>query len=136
MAGGRPTKCTPELLEKTRDYIENYQHYGDLVPSIAGLAVEVGVRRETLHAWNGQEGKEEITNMLAEMLSIQERKLLSGGLGGDMNSNITKLMLCKHGYSDKQETALTGANGGPVQIHELSDLELAAKIEKLTSGKN
>ena len=135
MAGGRPTKCTPDLLEKTRDYIENYKDYGDLVPSVAGLSVEIGISRETAHKWKREaEIYPEFADMLIEMLSIQERKLLSGGLGGDMNSNITKLMLCKHGYSDKQETALTGANGGPVQIHELSDLELAAKIEKLTSS--
>ena len=129
MGAGRPTKCTPELLAKTRHYIDNYESYGDLVPSIAGLSVEVGVRRETLHAWNGQEGKEEITNMLAEMLSVQERKLLSGGLGGDMNSNITKLMLCKHGYSDKQETNFTGDL--TTGVYELTDTERSARIATL-----
>lgn len=117
MPGGRPTKCTPEMLKKTRDYIDNYEGYGDLVPSVAGLCVEIGISRETAHKWRREEEKyPEFAGMLMEMLSVQERKLLSGGLGGHMNSNITKLMLCKHGYSDKQETAITGANGGPVEL--------------------
>ena len=132
MATGRPTKCTPELLEKTRHYIDNYESYGDLVPSVAGLCVEIGISRETAHKWRREEEKyPEFAGMLMEMLSVQERKLLSGGLGGHMNSNITKLMLCKHGYSDKQETAITGADGGPVKMiaAEMSEEE-ASKIYK------
>jgi hypothetical protein len=34
---------------------------------------------------------------------LQERTLLNGGLGKDFNPVITKLVLGKHGYSDKQE---------------------------------
>ena len=130
MAGGRPTKCTPELLEKTRDYIDNYQDYDDLVPSVAGLSVEIGISRETAHKWRREEDKyPEFADMLIEMLSIQERKLLSGGLGGDMNSNITKLMLCKHGYSDKQETNFTGDL--TTGVYELTDTERSARIATL-----
>jgi len=116
MVSGRLTKYTPELLKAARYYMDNYQEAGDLVPSIAGMAVEIGVNRDTIHTWRKQEGKEIFSDMIDSMLSNQERKLLTGGLGGDMNSNITKLMLCKHGYSDKQETALTGPGGGPVQL--------------------
>jgi hypothetical protein len=49
----------------------------------------------------------------------QEKGLLKGGIEGTYNSTITKLMLTKHNYSDKQETALTGADGGPVQLQEI-----------------
>ncbi len=35
--------------------------------------------------------------------------LVDGGLNEDFNSTITKVMLTKHGYADRQE--LTGANG-------------------------
>ena len=45
--------------------------------------------------------------------------LANSGLKGDTNASITKLLLTKHGYSDKVENALTGADGGPVQIQEI-----------------
>ena len=130
MAAGQPTKCTPELLKKTRDYIDNYEEYGDLVPSVAGLSVELGISRESAHKWKREpETYPEFSYMLTEMLAIQERKLLSGGLGGNMNSNITKLMLCKHGYSDKQETNLTGDL--TTGVYELTDTERSARIATL-----
>jgi len=38
---------------------------------------------------------------------LQERKLICNGLMGDFNPAITKMMLTKHGYSDKMETDIT-----------------------------
>jgi hypothetical protein len=37
----------------------------------------------------------------------QERQLISGGLTNEFNSAITKMMLTKHGYTDKTETDIT-----------------------------
>ena len=59
--GGRPTKYTPELLAKAAEYIENYEDAGDEIPSIAGLAVVLKVRRETLHVWANEKGKEKFS---------------------------------------------------------------------------
>jgi hypothetical protein len=47
--------------------------------------------------------------MLGKVKNKQERMLLSGGLGNDYNSAITKLMLAKHGYHDKQDTNVSAA---------------------------
>ena len=99
----RPTKYTPELIEKTKDYIANYKDYGDTVPSVAGLSVEINVNRDTIYDWVSQVDKQEFSDMVGKILSKQERELLNRGLDGKFNSNITKLMLAKHGYHDKQE---------------------------------
>lgn len=98
---GRPTKYTKETLDKVRDYIKNYERCGDVVPTISGLAVELDIRRETLHAWAREEGKEEFSHMLAVLLAKQQRLLISKGLSSQYNSNITKLMLAQHGMHDK-----------------------------------
>jgi hypothetical protein len=37
--------------------------------------------------------------------------LIDGGLIGDFNPTITKLMLTKHGYSDKQEVDNKSSDG-------------------------
>ena len=100
---GRPTKYGGHILKKTKYYMNHFQDFGDLVPSIAGLACELNINRDTIYSWIDSDGKEEFSDMLGQLLAKQERMLLSGGLGGSLNSNITKLMLCKHGYSDRQE---------------------------------
>ena len=112
---GRPTKYSQELLDSAREYIENHIKYGDVVPSHAGLATEIGINRKTLYEWAKDPEKEEFSNILDECNRKQERLLLSGALVGDMNANIAKLMLGKHGYSEKHQQELTGADGGAIK---------------------
>jgi hypothetical protein len=113
--GGRPSKYCDALISKSRDYLANYESYEDMIPSIAGLAVVLSVRRETLHVWAKETGKEEFSNILGEILSKQEKVLVNKGLTGDFNSTIAKLVLGKHGYHDRQDNTLTGADGGPLE---------------------
>jgi hypothetical protein len=47
-------------------------------------------------------------------MAKQERELLNGSLKGDYNATISKLMLTKHGYSDKVESEISGPGGGPM----------------------
>lgn len=103
MAIGRPTDYTEELLSAARDYLENYEEHGDAIPSIAGLSVHIKKARSTIYAWRDEEGKEEFSDILDEILSKQEQVLINKGLTGDFNASITKLALGKHGYTDKQD---------------------------------
>lgn len=100
---GRPTKYNDNILKKTKEYIKNHAKYGDVVPNVAGLCCELGINKVTVYDWAKQEDKKEFSNTLDELQQKQERLLLSGGLSGENNAAITKLMLCNHGYSDKQE---------------------------------
>ena len=115
MAGGRPTKYSPAVLEKTREYAENYRAHGDPVPTIAALALILDVDRTTIHAWSKEAGKEEFSYLLTRIELGQERELVSGGIKGEFNPAITKMMLTKHGYTDKVEQTHQGPNGGPVE---------------------
>lgn len=128
MAGGRPSIYTPELIAKAQNYAENYADYGDLVPSIAGLACELGITRETCRAWGLDEDKQEFSVILDKIMKGQERKLINGGLKGDFNSPITKMMLTKHGYSDKVEQDNTSSDGSmspsPTVIHLVAPSEV------------
>ena len=111
-AGGRPTKYTPELVEKAKSYITEYQTYGDVIPSIAGLASMLKVTRTCLYEW--EKVYEEFSYILKEIKQEQEKVLLNNGLSGDFNSAITKLVLGKHGYHDKQD--IETPNGIQVNI--------------------
>ena len=50
--------------------------------------------------------------ILADIQARQQELLLNSGLTGEFNSTITKLVLGKHGYSEKSENTQVG----PVQV--------------------
>jgi hypothetical protein len=111
MTAGRPTVYGPEVLKKARGYLTSFKDMGDPVPSIAGLACVLGVVRETCHAWAKDPQKAEFSDILKELAQRQERELLSNGLAGNFNASITKMMMTKHGYSDKVEQDHTSSDG-------------------------
>ena len=111
MPAGRPTDYTPELVEKAWAYANGgWAEVGDPVPSVAGLACEIGISRETCHAWAKDEAKE-FSDILKAIAKSQERQLVRGGLSNAFNSSITKMMMTKHEYSDRVETDHTSSDG-------------------------
>lgn len=111
---GRKTKCNDDMIAKANDYVDNFVTYGDPVPSIEGLAMELGIARSTLYDWASKEDHP-FSDILERCNQNQTRNLFRGALLGDMNANIAKLMLGKQGYSEKQQTEITGADGGAIE---------------------
>jgi len=100
---GRPSQLA-ETLEKAKEYLYGgYEAVGEVIPSIAGLACYTEKGRNNIYEYAKQ--SEEFQNILDGIMKLQESKLLNEGLKGNFNSTITKLILTKHGYSDKQEVA-------------------------------
>jgi hypothetical protein len=111
MPAGRPTKYTPALVAKAWEYANGgWVECGDPVPSVAGLACEIGVRRETCHAW-AEDKTKDFSNILGVIAENQERQLVKNGLLGEFSSPITKMMMTKHGYSDRIEQDNTSSDG-------------------------
>lgn len=104
----RPTDYTPELLEKAKAYLERAKENKDFYPSIAELALELDLARKTIYDWASQEEKKEFCNIVDDILALQEVRLSENGLMGKYNPTIAKLMLTKHGYSDKQDLTSGG----------------------------
>lgn len=116
---GRPSKYNDQILECADAYLKGaYKKQGNAIPSIAGLAFALGVSRECVYEWGRVHP--EFSDILSAISTAQEMLLLDGGLTGDFNSTITKLMLTKHGYSDKQDTAISG--GIQVEAKSLEDI--------------
>ena len=104
MAGGRPTKYTPELLIKAHEYVDGaWQDEGDAVPMIVGLALYCEISKDTVYEWMKHDDKAEFSDIAKRVEQMQEKNLARGGLSNEFNASITKLLLSKHGYSDKQE---------------------------------
>jgi hypothetical protein len=103
---GRPTLKTDELVSKAYQYVNECP---DIVPSVVGLCVHIGVAKTTIYRWI-EEDCLEFKDILGAISELQELKLITGGLSSEFNSTITKMMMTKHGYSDKLETDVT-SNG-------------------------
>jgi len=65
----RPILYNKGTLKKARDYVNNYQSIGDTLPCVKNLAIHLDVDPETLHRWSKEEGKEELSKILDEVIS-------------------------------------------------------------------
>ena len=108
---GRPSKYNQDMLDKCNEYARGGWKKEEPVPTIAGLAVVIGVNRKTIHEWAKEQDKEEFCNIIEGLLATQERELIKQGLSKVFDSGLTKLFLTKHGYSDKQQTDHTSSDG-------------------------
>ena len=113
--GGRPTKYTEELLEKAEKYIDSFEDYEHAFPSHIGLAEVLDISTETLYQWEKDPEKKVFSDMLGKIKQKQHNIAWSRGMTGEYNANLVKLLLTKHGYSDKNEHELYGKGGGPIQ---------------------
>ena len=110
--GGRPTDYTPEMLDLCRDYIDNCP---DKVPMVVGLCKHINRASSTVYRWAEEEDKAEFKDILGEIKDLQHLKLINSGLDNEFNSAITKMMMTKHGYSEKIQQEVSGPNGGAIE---------------------
>ena len=107
---GRPTKYNAEIQALAEHYADNYVEYDDLVPTVVGLALALGVATNTVYNW-ANESNPDFLRIFTRVEQMQHKRLVNGGLSGDFNPAITKMMLTKHGYSDKVVTDHQSTDG-------------------------
>lgn len=148
-AGGRPKTYRPEILEKSKKYLEGcndeympvirqentekgYLMYENRLrvnlPSIEGLALYLRVNRDTIYAWAKEH--EEFSDIIDELREKQAQKLLNSGLSGEYNSTIAKLILSKHGYVEKTATEHSGEIKGGLTQEQQDKWDLLLGIKK------
>lgn len=112
---GRPTEYNEEILNKAKEYLESCTDTdkGVKLPSIEGLARYLQIARSTLYLWEKEH--QDFSDILEDIKTEQAERLINNGLSGNYNSTITKLILTKHGYSDKTESDVT-SGGKPIPI--------------------
>jgi hypothetical protein len=124
----RPKERTEEVIDKAEEYVNGGYSVDELVPTIAGLALYIGKRRSTIYEWVKECSR--FSDIVAKVMEAQEKGLIKGGLAGDYNASIAKLMLTKHGYSDKQETEVSGPNGAPVSLALIDATQISTEALK------
>ncbi|WP_308806134.1 terminase small subunit [Neisseria yangbaofengii] len=112
-------------MAAAQTYIEHLPA-GEALPTLAGLALYLGKNRSTLAEYTCQ--SPEIAAVAEQVQTMQEIRLINGGLTGEYNAAFAKLLLTKHGYSDKQEIDHTGTAISPPP--PMSAAEIMAVLEK------
>lgn len=113
----RPTDYQPE-------YCDQVIEYGSRGKSITWMAAEIGVARQTIHNWMQQhpEFLDAITRAMALSQQWWEDAGQGGMVGPGFNASVWSRSMAARfpeEWREKSETALTGANGGPVQVQEI-----------------
>jgi hypothetical protein len=135
---GRPTEYSEEMAAEAWNYItmctDTLSKDNRLtvnLPSIEGLAMHLEVSRSTVYLW--QKEHPQFSDILEVLLQKQAQALLNNGLSGSYNSTIAKLILTKHGYSDKtevdQKTVVKDERIDPTSLTE-DELRILAEIQR------
>ena len=119
---GRPTTYTKAADQAAKDYLAQYSEHGHPFPSIVGMAIVISVAKSTLYKWvddnrTGELG--DFSDTLDQCQDHQERITLNKSITNEFNPTISKLVLANFGYHDKQDSTLSGKDGGAVQIQEV-----------------
>jgi hypothetical protein len=105
---GRPTKYNDEMQAKADSYIYGWSEF-DRIPSRVGLCCFLGIDKTTSYEW--EQRFPDFSHTCRAVDALQEREALNKGLTGEFNSQITKLVLSNHGYSDKQSVDHQSSDG-------------------------
>ena len=133
MAGWRPTEYKKLYIKKSEEYLKKCKDDLDIVmsqqvisskgisqdlsltetkttniwlqnvklPSIEWLAKYINISRSTIYLWRDEHP--EFSDILEKILEEQADRLINMWLAGRYNWTITKLLLAKHWYIEKQE---------------------------------
>ena len=110
---GRPSKYNDKMQEQADSYLFRLEELGHVVPSRAGLCCFLGISRSTSHEW--EKIHHSFSDTLANIEVMQEHLALNGGLAGNLNSTIVKLVLANHGYSDKVDNVSSDGSMSPAR---------------------
>lgn len=73
------------------------------LPTYGGLAKYLKLNRDTIFEW--VKIHPEFSDLIGDLMAEQEDRLINGGINGDYNPTISKVLLTKHGYREGHELA-------------------------------
>lgn len=106
---GRPVEYTQEIADKAWAYVDDFEDHGHAVPSVVGLCKVLNRSRSTLYNW-AKDPDKELMDILETINENQELVTFNKALRGEYNATIAKLLLGKHGYSDKSDSTISGGD--------------------------
>lgn len=135
MVIGRPTDYNQEILDNASAYVQHFandegkgENLKVNLPTIEGLALYLEISRSTLYLW--QKEHKAFSDIIEILQQKQAQVLINNGLSGRYNPTIAKVLLTKHGYTDKQEIdQKTTLKDERIDASKLTDDELRVLAE-------
>ena len=132
---GRPSKYGDEILEQAYEYLTGgWKEVGQALPSKVGLALYLGVVSSTVDVWCNDDDKQDFSGICKAIMDMQHSCLLNNGLTGAFVAPITKMMMTKHGYSDKVENVNTNTEKKIVYIDPDEKADIEKNIADVVDG--
>ena len=115
---GRPSTLTPEVIELAWSYVDQYDEYEHAVPSVVGLCKVINRAKSTVYKW-AEDDDNPFSDILRAINENQELVTFNKSLTGEYNAAIAKLLLGKHGYSDKHDHTSSDKSMSPPEVIEV-----------------
>lgn len=126
---GRPKKYTEDVIENIRKNMEDYIKVTD-IPIVAEFAYQNDVPRQTLYDFASS--NEAFSDTIKRLIDKKEAQLEKLATLNAVNPTMAIFSLKQLGWKDKQQTELTGKEGGPIETTNKLDLS-ALTDEELES---
>lgn len=113
----RPTKLTPELLEKAEKYLADNDALGPaaLLPTVERLCLILDIDRDTYYEWEHK--RPQFTGIARRLRLSSADKLQQNSLAGRWNPLISKLLLSKHGYVEESKVDQKTEHSGGITVN-------------------
>lgn len=120
-AGGRPTKYIPAVIYPQIDaYLEDCSRENTELPTVEGLALKLGVNRDTVFEWAKK--YPELSDYLKKLADKQKNQLINDGMygGKEVNASMAIFLLkAIHGLKEPP-TTLQQFNLGDLHIEVIN----------------
>lgn len=116
MVTGRPTKYDPKMILEIQEYLKGAIPENMKIPTIEGIALKLGVNRDTLYEWAKK--YPEFSDTIEESRILQKQYLMEIGIfgGKEINATIVALLLkVNHDMVETTKTDIT-SGGKPIPI--------------------
>lgn len=123
------SKWCPDMLEKAQYYLESWdkEPFDDSIPMLCAMYVYCGIDKNTGSSY--QKKYESWKSICDRIMTMQEHVLIDKGLKKVNETQLTKLLLMKHGHNDRVAMDLT-TNGESVNSH-CSKEDTAALVDQI-----
>lgn len=136
----RPTDYSSEVISDAWAYVKEFCNdtvevkSGTAIlsvnlPTIEGLALYLEISRSTLYLW--QKEHKEFSDIIEVLQQKQAQVLINNGLAGKYNPTIAKVLLTKHGYTDKQEIDQKTEHSGSIGFTGIEIIKPNAPNEEI-----
>ena len=133
----RPSKYRSEVISEINEYLANAIPENQQIPTIEGIALKLGINRDTLYEWAKVHRK--FSDTIEKLRMTQKEALIQTGIfgGKEVNAQIIALLLkVNHDMVETEKKIMVGEDGGPINIKIVEDGNRTSDQELPEATKN